>query len=267
MKKIIVCIKNKDFFERLEAFCLEEKITMLSVSSKDEIDSEPFIVIITDQIDLVDEFCAVGKTCIITNEKVKNHVYSLIENFNHTHLRILIDVIFHGTLLTNYYPALMPYSFHKEYTIYNDFFNIDRIVYAITAEFVLFFKFSDLEKMRVGISEILTNSIEHGNLEITADEKFKATEEGSYYELINERLTTPKFATRTTHLSIDLHDKILTITITDQGKGFDTTKLPDPTDAECLLKLHGRGIFITRMYFSEIKYNEKGNEVKLIKKL
>ena len=137
----------------------------------------------------------------------------------------------------------------------------------MTAEFVLFFKFSELEKMRVGISEMLTNSIEHGNLEITADEKFKATEEGTYYDLLNERLSDKRLAERTTHINIDLRDNTLTVTITDQGKGFDTTKLPDPTDTEHLLKLHGRGIFITRMYFSEIKYNQKGNEVTLIKRL
>ena len=121
--------------------------------------------------------------------------------------------------------------------------------------------------MRVGISEMLTNSIEHGNLEITADEKFKATEEGTYYDLLNERLSNKELAERTTHINIDLRDNTLTVTITDQGKGFDTTKLPDPTDTEHLLKLHGRGIFITRMYFSEIKYNKKGNEVTLIKRL
>ena len=161
----------------------------------------------------------------------------------------------------------MPYVFHKEYTISNDFFNIDRLVYAMTAEFVLFFKFSELEKMRVGISEMLTNSIEHGNLEITAEEKFKATEEGTYYKLLNERLSNKELAERTTHINIDLRDNTLTVTITDQGNGFDTTKFPDPTDTEHLLKLHGRGIFITRMYFSEIKYNKKGNEVTLIKRL
>ena len=137
----------------------------------------------------------------------------------------------------------------------------------MTAEFVLFFKFYELEKIRVGISEMLTNSIEHGNLEITADEKFKATEAGTYYDLLNERLNNKKFAERTTHINIDLRDNTLMVTITDQGKGFDTTKLPDPTDTEHLLKLHGRGIFITRMYFSEIKYNQKGNEVTLIKRL
>ena len=183
MKRIIVCIQNKDFLEQIESFCQEEKIAIHTVSSPEQLDGEPFIVIITDNKDLAEAFATAGKTCVITNDKMLNNVYCLKESFNHTHLRLLVDIIFHGALLTNYYPSLMPYVFHKEYTISNDFFNIDRLVYAMTAEFVLFFKFSELEKMRVGISEMLTNSIEHGNLEITADEKFKATEEGTYYDL------------------------------------------------------------------------------------
>lgn len=223
MKRIIVCIQNKDFLKQIESFCQEEKIAIHTINSPEGLDGEPFIVIITDQKDLAEAFSTAGKTCVITNNKMLNNVYCLKESFNHTHLRILVDIILHGALLTNYYPSLMPYVFHKEYTISNDFFNIDRLVYAMTAEFVLFFKFSELEKMRVGISEMLTNSIEHGNLEITADEKFKATEEGTYYDLLNERLSNKKLAERTTYINIDLKDNTLTVTITDQGKGFDTT--------------------------------------------
>lgn len=267
MKRILVNIENKTYLERLESFCNEEKIILKSVSSPDEIDSEPFIVLVTDKKDTVEAFSVKGRVCIITNDKPVNHIYCLKENFTSTHLRLLVDIIFHGMLLTNYYPSLMPYDFHKEYTISNDFFNIDRIVYAMTADFVLFFKFTELEKLRVGISEMLTNSIEHGNLGITAEEKFKATEAGTYYELLNERLSDPELSKRTTHINIDLKDKVLSVTITDQGKGFDTSKLPDPTDAEHLLRLHGRGIFITKMYFSKIEYNEKGNQVTLIKEL
>lgn len=267
MKRILVNIENKIYLERLESFCNEEQIILKAVSSPDEIDNEPFIVLITDNKDMVEAFSVKGRVCIITNDKPVNHIYCLKENFTNTHLRLLVDIIFHGMLLTNYYPSLMPYDFHKEYTISNDFFNIDRIVYAMTADFVLFFKFSELEKLRVGISEMLTNSIEHGNLGITAEEKFKATEAGTYYELLNERLSDPVLSKRTTHINIDLKDNVLSVTITDQGKGFDTSKLPDPTDEEHLLKLHGRGIFITKMYFSKIIYNEKGNQVTLVKKL
>lgn len=267
MKRIIVCIRNKEFLKRLESFCKDEKIAITVISSPEELDGEPFIIIVTDQECFVEAFCSAGKTCVISNNIGLNSHYFLKEDFNRIHLRILIDSILHGVLLTNYYPSLMPCALHKEYIVSNDFFNIDRLVYAMTAEFMLFIKFSDLEKMRVGISEMLTNSIEHGNLEITAEEKFKATEAGTYYELLDARLDNENLAKRTTHISIDFRDEILTVIITDQGKGFDTTSFPDPTDTEQLLKLHGRGIFITRMYFSEIKYNQKGNEVTLIKRL
>lgn len=265
MKRVIVCIRNKEFLKRVEVFCNNEKIAVTVISSPEELDGEPFIVIITDQMCFFEAFCAAGRTCIITNDKENDKQCSLKENFTDVHLRILVDVALHGDLLTNYYPTFIPHTLHKEYTISNDYFNIDRIVCAITTEFMLFVKFSDLEKMRVGISEMLTNSIEHGNLEITADEKFNATEAGTYYDLLNERLNNETFAKRTTHISIDYKDNRLEVVITDQGKGFDTTEFPDPTDTEQLLKLHGRGIFITRMYFSDIKYNLKGNEVTLTK--
>ncbi len=267
MKRILANLTNNSYLERIKSFCEEEKIALQTITSPDEVGNEPFIVIITDQKEIVEAYSSSGRVCLITNSKPLNHVYCLKENFTSTHLRLLVDIIFHGILLTNYYPSLMTYDFHKEYTISNDFFNIDRIVYAMTADFVLFFKFFELEKLRVGISEMLTNSIEHGNLAITADEKFKATEEGTYYELLNQRLSDPVLSKRTTHINIDLRDNILSVTITDQGDGFDTTKMPDPTDTEHLLRLHGRGIFITKMYFSKIEYNEKGNQVTLVKEI
>ena len=134
MKRIIVCIQNKDFLEQIESFCQEEKIAIHTITTPEELDGEPFIVIITDQKDLAEAFSTAGKTCVITNDKVLNNVYCLKESFNHTHLRLLVDIVFHGALLTNYYPSLMPYVFHKEYTISNDFFNIYSILYDMTKE-------------------------------------------------------------------------------------------------------------------------------------
>lgn len=266
MKRIIACVKDNEYLLRLKSFCQEEKLGLTTISSIKDIDEEPYIVIITDEKELFSkENIDNSRICFITNDKMENGVYSLKENFTHAHLRMLIDVIYHGILLSNYAPSLKPYVFHKEYIISNDFYNIDRLVYAMTAELIIFFKFFELEKIRVGISEMLTNSIEHGNLGITADEKFKATEEGTYYELLNTRLNDPEISKKKTHINIDYRDRKLTVKIKDEGKGFDTSKLPDPTDSEHLLKLHGRGIFITRMYFTEIKYNSIGNEVTLIK--
>lgn len=265
MKRIIVCLNNEDYLLRIEDFCQEEKLDIARISCPQDLDEDPYIVVITDKDEYVDEFSIKGKLCLVSDAKPVKNIFYLKETFSVAHLRMLLDMVYHGVLLSNYAPSLMPYVFHKEYTIANDFYNIDRLVYAMTAELVIFFKFCELEKIRVGMSEMITNAIEHGNLGITAEEKFKATEEGVYYDMLNERMSDPAKAARKTNIKIDFRDDKLTVKITDEGSGFDTTKLPSPTDKENLMKLHGRGIFITRIYFTDIKYNDKGNEVTLIK--
>jgi serine/threonine-protein kinase RsbW len=59
----------------------------------------------------------------------------------------------------------------------------------------------------------------------------------------------------------------LVITIKDQGKGMDLSKIPDPLAPENLLKTSGRGIFLMRSFMDavEIRPSQAGTELKLIK--
>jgi len=59
----------------------------------------------------------------------------------------------------------------------------------------------------------------------------------------------------------------LVITIRDQGKGLDLSKIPDPLAPENLLKTSGRGIFLMRSFMDvvEIRPTQTGTELKLIK--
>jgi len=61
------------------------------------------------------------------------------------------------------------------------------------------------------------------------------------------------------------HD--LVITIADQGKGLDLSKIPDPLAPENLLKTSGRGIFLIRSFMDEVHIHPShtGTEIKLIK--
>ena len=268
MKRIIVCLNNPNQLLIIDNFCQEEKMQMVVINSFDELDDETCVIVITDKEELVSKFKERHRVCFVNGGKLEiGDVFYIKENFNKYHLRMLLDILYHGILVGNYTETLHPTVLHKEYVLENDFSQIDKLVCAITAELVMFFKLCELDKLRVGISEMLTNAMEHGNLGITGEEKFQATEEGTYYTLLEERLKEPCIANRKTRLEIDFRDDTFTCVIKDEGKGFDTSKLPDPTDTEHLLKLHGRGIFITRIYFTEIVYNEIGNQVTLIKKL
>jgi len=59
----------------------------------------------------------------------------------------------------------------------------------------------------------------------------------------------------------------LVITICDQGKGMDLSKIPNPLAPENLLKTSGRGIFLMRSFMDvvEIRPSQTGTELKLIK--
>jgi serine/threonine-protein kinase RsbW len=55
--------------------------------------------------------------------------------------------------------------------------------------------------------------------------------------------------------------------VTDQGRGFDPSTIPDPTEPENILKSGGRGLFLMRQLLDEVSYNDQGNQVTLVLRL
>jgi len=117
--------------------------------------------------------------------------------------------------------------------------------------------------IKVGIEEMITNAIEHGNLGISYQEKAAAIAKGTFAELVAERLRGI-VGGRTVTVSSRLTRERFQISIRDEGDGFDWRGLPT-VDAENLLSFSGRGIFLTKIYFDEVRYNERGNEVTMVK--
>lgn len=67
--------------------------------------------------------------------------------------------------------------------------------------------------------------------------------------------------------SIDISEDELTVTIQDEGAGFDFKNLPDPTDPENLEKVNGRGIFIIRNLADHLEFEANGSRLKMSFKL
>ena len=53
--------------------------------------------------------------------------------------------------------------------------------------------------------------------------------------------------------------------IEDEGDGFKPESIPDPNDPENLLKETGRGILLMDAYVDELKYNRKGNCLRMVR--
>lgn len=59
----------------------------------------------------------------------------------------------------------------------------------------------------------------------------------------------------------------LHISITDQGRGFDFTSVPDPTTPENIENVSGRGVFLMKKLADNLIFNDTGTQVELIFKI
>jgi DNA-binding response OmpR family regulator len=118
----------------------------------------------------------------------------------------------------------------------------------------------------LGISEIINNAIEHGNLGITFEEKSNALKASRFYPLAIERSHKDPYKDRVVTIRSRVFPNLRRIEffVADQGQGFNWRSLPDPKDQENIHNRNGRGIMMARYAFDELIYSEIGNEVTLV---
>jgi CheY-like chemotaxis protein len=117
---------------------------------------------------------------------------------------------------------------------------------------------------QLAIDEAISNAILHGNLRIKdleAEDKRNRTRE----ELYRERFSQPEFGNKKVHIEAVLNPSMMEVVVTDEGDGFNYSELPDPTDSENVFRYHGRGIFVIRNTMDQVRFNEKGNSITLVK--
>ncbi len=99
------------------------------------------------------------------------------------------------------------------------------------------FKDELYSKVLICLSEAVNNAIIHGNGE-SSEKKV----------CINPKV---------------IGNKSLIFTISDEGDGFDLNKLLDPSAAENIENLTGRGVFLIKKLADQCIFNSKGNELEL----
>jgi len=92
--------------------------------------------------------------------------------------------------------------------------------------------------LRLSVEEALSNAIRHGNL----------------YDI---------------HKKIDIRYSVrpdrIDLYVRDEGRGFDPRVVPDPTSPENLESPSGRGVMLMRAYMNQVEFNERGNQIHLVK--
>jgi serine/threonine-protein kinase RsbW len=57
----------------------------------------------------------------------------------------------------------------------------------------------------------------------------------------------------------------ISITVSDQGAGFDLNAVPNPLSVANLMTEHGRGIHLMKLLMDEVLFERQGAEVRLVK--
>jgi serine/threonine-protein kinase RsbW len=113
---------------------------------------------------------------------------------------------------------------------------IDQLV-----RFILYFRRADRSEIDIemALREALVNAVIHGN----GDDSCKSV-----------------YVTCRCYM-----DGEIAITVQDEGRGFDSNAVPDPTFLENLLFTHGRGIYLMKKLMDEVSFEEGGSVVRMRK--
>ena len=94
--------------------------------------------------------------------------------------------------------------------------------------------------IEVALREALANAIVHGN-----------GEDSRKHIWVTCRCTT---------------DGEVSITVQDEGRGFESDTVPDPTIPENRLRMSGRGIYLMKTLMDEVQFEQRGTVVHMRKR-
>ena len=121
----------------------------------------------------------------------------------------------------------------------------------------------DPEMSAIGLTELMINAVEHGNLGITYEEKRDLKLSSNWEAEIEKREKLAENISKYCDVSIvrDEENNEFVVKITDQGNGFDWSRF-DKFDPNRLTDPNGRGIVLSQNSgFDNVEYLGKGNEV------
>lgn len=119
----------------------------------------------------------------------------------------------------------------------------------------------DPNSVIVGLSELMVNAVEHGNLGITYQEKSSLNAEGEWENEVARRLEMTAYSDKQVTVEYMRNDNEVTFQITDEGSGFDWEEYME-ISPEHAFDSHGRGITMAKtISFNKVEYLDTGNKV------
>lgn len=121
--------------------------------------------------------------------------------------------------------------------------------------------YEDPERVISGISALIVNAIEHGNLGIGFETKSRLLNDGNWEEEVLRRQELPENRDKKVHITYQRTAEFNRLVIRDEGSGFDWKKFQN-LDSKKMTSINGRGIIQAQhQSFDKVQYNPEGNQV------
>lgn len=127
-----------------------------------------------------------------------------------------------------------------------------------------FFDETDCLRIGTALDEAILNAYYHGNLEVCST--LRENDHNEFHQLARKRSQEAPYASRRIQVVAQFDDNEVCFVVRDQGPGFNPSTLPDPTSPQFLDRPSGRGLLLMRAFMDDVRFNEVGNEVTLIKR-
>jgi CheY-like chemotaxis protein len=182
-------------------------------------------------------------------------------------LRNTVNKVLQASIDESHYYTTMSCLTRSErlFTLTNDASLFTPLVVHLQEECMALGICNEAERIRmgVGLGEAFANAMFHGNLELSSS--LRETDADAYHRVAEERRRESPYKERRIEIEVRMARERAEFIVRDQGCGFDPSSLPDPTDPANLDKVTGRGILLMRSFMDGVFFNQRGNEVTMIK--
>ena len=147
----------------------------------------------------------------------------------------------------------------------NDFMGLNRIIAFMTQDLPSYgiLNQEQLFRMNMLLKEAIENAIFHGNLELRSEMRRENPE--LFYKTAAQKRDIDPYKDRKLILQYDISRNSAKYVVRDEGKGFVHADLLDPADPDNLLRIEGRGLIMIMNFMDEVFWNDRGNEVTMVR--
>ncbi|MGQ9843695.1 MAG: ATP-binding protein [Spirochaetota bacterium] len=155
---------------------------------------------------------------------------------------------------------------YAEFIIDNNIRMVNLLSYRLTRNLESYLDRREIIRMQLGLQEAIINAIEHGNLEIDFETKSRLKKmEGNYWDHVIDICNKDNLEKRKVKVQYYLFSNYVQYIITDEGNGFNWKQyVATKPNGNLIDNYHGVGLVMLQDIF-KVSFNEKGNEITLIK--